>query len=102
MTLTAVWTEADDPPWACVVQGGIGPFSWDEYQELWTHQAFVPLAFRGAVEGLDLLADRLSDGYFQMSDGTVYTLTQRACADLLQAIANKREGYMRYFGPVIA
>lgn len=38
-----------------------------------------------------------NDKYFEFSDGKIFGFTWRAWGDLMQAIVNKREGYMTYY-----
>ena len=38
-----------------------------------------------------------NDNYFKLSDGTSIAFTWRAWGDLLQAIENKQEGYLKWY-----
>lgn len=101
-TLSATWIDGDDPSDVIPIHGGLRPPpSWDEYLNLFPDDLRAVLtAVRDTVLRDQLggrCGDEMNDGYFALSDGRSIAFTQRAWGDLVQSIANKREGYMMYF-----
>ena len=76
--------------------------TWDEYVNQWVEewQPHCRLIRKAIKEGCfigetgESFAD---DHYFKFSDGSSIAFTWRAWGDLMQAIANRREGYMAYY-----
>lgn len=76
--------------------------SWDEYLSGWFEDIQPKIkAIRQCIEDNDLVGvcanEICNDVYFKFEDGTIMTFTWRAWGDLMQAIINKREGYMTYY-----
>lgn len=105
--VTAEIIEGDGPDDLYVQWGGIDPApSWDEYLESWVEE-FRPviLAMRKAVEEspwMRATADAFCNGhYFALSEPvmgvTNFAFTWRAWGDFMQAIVDKREGYLAYY-----
>lgn len=59
------------------------------------------LLIRQAIEKLGWVGatgeDRANTTAFEFSDGQCWSFSWRAWGDLMQAIVNKQEGYMRYY-----
>lgn len=75
--------------------------TWDEYLSQFVPEArpYVE-AVRRCIEEQDLVGltgEEAQEGHIAFSDGKTLSLTWRAWGDLMQAIVNKREGYMRYY-----
>lgn len=76
--------------------------SWDEYRDLF-YEKYRPHvdALRAEIEARGLVgttADKVcNDHFWRFSDGEEWAFTWRAWGDLMQAIVNKREGYMAYY-----
>lgn len=76
--------------------------TWDEYLSGWFEDIQPKIkAMRQCIEDNDLIgvgANQIcNDIYFKFEDGTIITFSWRAWGDLMQAIVNKREGYMTYY-----
>lgn len=76
--------------------------TWEEYKEdyLVKYRPHLELIKRGIIEmgWMYEKADKISNyWYFNFSDGECWGFSWRAWGDLMQAIVNKREGYMTYY-----
>ncbi len=76
--------------------------SWNEYVDYYHDHFHVKLKLiKQALTEMDLIgttADKICNNiYFDFSDDTNITYTWRAWGDLMQAIINKKEGYMKYY-----
>lgn len=98
-----IHTDHREVPCEGIITGGLQEAcSWNEYLNLYKkeyHQHFrlIKLAFKklGWIgETAEMLANQTS---FTFSDGSTWGFTWRAWGDLMQAIVNKKEGYMRYY-----
>lgn len=91
-SLTARWVPGDGPDDAETVIGGDPRRPrWREYREGWQDPR-VPDALRVAVPR-NMDASQVADGHFVLSDGRSFSLSTRACGDLMQAILDVRSGY---------
>jgi hypothetical protein len=86
-----------------VILGGVDPAEhWEEYLDSFKdkYQPHVQL-IRSAIEALGWVGDtaekRANDVSFHFSDGEVWDFTWRAWGDLMSAIVDKKEGYMKYY-----
>ena len=86
-----------------VLAGGIDPPpSWQEYLDDFKDE-YQPhfLAIRECVlkEGIQgtTAGGMANDHYFKCSDDSMWAFTWRAWGDLMQSIADKREGYVAYY-----
>lgn len=86
-----------------IISGGL-PFNptWDEYLEIYLKAFHERLKLiKECIISNNLVgvkADAFcNDNYFEFSDGRKIAFTWRAWGDLMQAIVNKREGYMKYY-----
>lgn len=86
-----------------VIIGGTDPAeSWEEYHGNFKdeYKPHVEL-IRSAIEALGWVGDtaekRANDTSFHFSDGEVWDFTWRAWGDLMSAIVDKKEGYMKYY-----
>ena len=76
--------------------------TWEEYLKNFKEE-FQPRikGVKECIEGNGLvgaLAGNIcNDHYFSFEDGQTLSFTWRAWGDLMQAIVNKQEGYMRYY-----
>jgi len=75
--------------------------SWGEYVNMFTdkYQPHV-LLIKKAIEENGMIGYTGQDAqeyYFEFSDGEIWGYTWRAWGDLMQAIVNKREGYITYY-----
>jgi len=101
--LTCRLTGAEIPD-SCVIISGGNPSNpdWDEYlseyKKEW--QPYI-LAIKECIEKDKLVgttgSEMANDHYFLFSDGKSIAFTWRGWGDLMQAIVNKREGYMQYY-----
>ena len=75
--------------------------SWDEYITSCTDEMRPYVrAIRGYIEDNDMIGmtgQQQNRLYFAFDDGTEITYSWRAWGDLMQAIVDEREGYMRYY-----
>lgn len=86
-----------------VISGGLknNP-TWKEYLKdvKYSYRPHFRL-IRRAIIDLDWVGEtgaaKANNYYFHFSDGTYMGFTWRAWGDLMQAIVNKREGYMQYY-----
>lgn len=75
--------------------------SWEEYLAEYNDE-YKPhvLLLRKCIEENGLIGETgqfADDLAFKFSDGQIWGFTWRAWGDLMQAIVNKREGYMAYY-----
>jgi len=77
--------------------------SWDEYLDRFDDK-FVPhfKLIKQVLEKSNHIGDTGEDQQnlgisFKFSDGNHFSFTWRGWGDLMQAIVNKREGYMKYY-----
>jgi len=83
--------------------GGITPApSWDEYLDSFNDIGKeVVTAVRACIEENNMVGakagDVCNDTWFEMDNGKSVTFTWRGWGDLMQAIVDKREGYMAYY-----
>ena len=86
-----------------VVMGGMDPPpSWDEYLAQFSDKLQPHMvALREHIESSGLLgrtADTIcNEHFFRFSDGAEVAFTWRAWGDLMQAVVDKREGYLEYY-----
>lgn len=85
-----------------LLDGGLESLSWDEYLDDFTEE-FQPhvLLMKKCIEENNLVgakADKMaSDWCFKSSDGYIFSLSWKAWGDFMQAVVNKKEGYMAYY-----
>jgi hypothetical protein len=78
------------------------PETWEEYLSDFTDE-YKPhvIALKEYIEKEEGLmystGQDADDWYFVFSDGEVWCYSWRAWGDLMQAIVNKKEGYMKYY-----
>lgn len=94
--------EADDENNLTMFGGDTSNPTWDEYLSMFKPEwpeRFEAVRECVEREGLtDTCADEFcNDNQFRISDGSRVSFSWRGWGDLLQAIAGKREGYMRYY-----
>lgn len=75
--------------------------TWEEYLSKF-EEGFIPRAqlLRKCIEENGLVgrtAEETSDLWFKFSDGEIWGFSWRGWGDLMQAIVNKKEGYMAYY-----
>lgn len=76
--------------------------SWDEYLADYKDE-FQPhvILMKKCIEENNLVGETggkmANDWCFKFSDGYVFTLSWRAWGDFMQAVVNKKEGYMAYY-----
>jgi|SRR5690554_2559666 len=96
-----VTSEAHDN--TSVIYGGYeGGYTWDEYLDTFKSK-FKPHfeLIRKAIEKLDWVGktagEMANDVEFVFSDGVIIAFTWRAWGDLMAAIVDKGENYMKYY-----
>jgi hypothetical protein len=100
--LTLEVTEiADDHPNTRIIAGGDpGNPLWDEYYQdtIDEYKPHMSLIKEWVLEQDKIpTGEDLNGEYFVFSDGLAIGFTWRGWGDLAQAIANKKEGYMKYY-----
>lgn len=76
--------------------------SWEDYVNDFKDE-YKPhiILIKEAIEKLnwigEVAGDKANDTSFKFSDGQVWGFSWRAWGDLMQAIVNKNEGYMKYY-----
>ena len=75
--------------------------TWEEYLDKFNEE-FRPraLLLRKSIEENSLVgctAEETTDLWFKFSDGEIWGFSWRGWGDLMQAIVNKKEGYMAYY-----
>ena len=103
ITIHAEIIKGATPENAHIIGGGLpnNP-NWDEYLSDYTPEWHPHIiAIRNAIEKSSFMRATgeqfCNDHYFKLSDGSCWGFTWRAWGDLMQAIINKREGYMNYY-----
>ncbi len=75
--------------------------TWDEYIKIWKSKYRPHLCLiRDVIIANNWVGEtgEFQNGFcFEFSDGIALGFTWRAWGDLMQAIVNKREGYMKYY-----
>lgn len=92
-----------EDPKSVIIEGGdpSNP-TWEEYLNRWKEefQSYV-VAIKEILEKENLIgtsaAAICNDVYFLFEDGTQIGFTWRGWGDLMQAIIDKKEGYMKYY-----
>jgi hypothetical protein len=85
-----------------MIGGNSRNLTWDEYLNQFKedYQPHVLIIWK-SIEENSLIGETgqsfANDHSFQFSDGEIWTFTWRAWGDLMQAIVNKREGYIAYY-----
>ena len=85
-----------------ILCGGLsGNLSWNEYIDLFTEdtQKRLLLIKNFIIDNhlLGMTGEWQNNKYFKFSDNIILSFTWRAWGDLMQAIINKREGYIKYY-----
>ncbi|KKN13197.1 hypothetical protein LCGC14_1008950 [marine sediment metagenome] len=74
---------------------------WDEYirQYKRKYKPYIRLIRKYIIENklIGITGDQQNEWAFEFSDGANLGFSWRAWGDLMQAIVNKREGYMTYY-----
>ena len=91
----------DDKSYRALWGGDSSNPSWEEYLNDWKEE-YKPhvLLVRKSIEENGLIGETgqfQDDLAFKFSDGEIWGFTWRAWGDLMQAIVDKREGYMAYY-----
>ena len=95
-------TKAEPEDYAPIMGGNSDNPTWAEYLKDYKtkYKPNIRLVRRALIE-MDLIGECASewanDLYFVFSDGTNIGFSWRAWGDLMQAIVNKKEGYMTYY-----
>lgn len=86
------------------IMGGDGSNpTWEEYllgfkEEFWPHLEMIKTAIKeNGLLGITGEEKQDRGISFKFSDGTHFGFSWRAWGDLMQAIVNKKEGYMKYY-----
>ena len=102
LTLTIQHPCCNDEDCTAILGGNNKNPSWEEYVNLWKDE-YQPhlLLLKKAVEELGWVGETgesIANYYcFHFSDGVKWGYTWRAWGDLMQAIVDKKEGYMKYY-----
>lgn len=103
LTLEILYNNADE---CQIISGGDSSNpTWEKYlsgfyKEFHPHLELVKTAILDYKNGLYQITGEEKQNLgvsFKFSDGTHISFTWRGWGDLMQAIVNKREGYMRYY-----
>lgn len=86
----------------CISGGDSTNPSWEEYFDGWEKEfqpyiaAIKEVLIESNLVGISA-SDICNDIWFSFEDGNKVSFTWRAWGDLMQAIIDKREGYMKYY-----
>ena len=85
-----------------VISGGMQtPLSWTEYLKIWNKEGRKRMILiSNYIKDRNLIGNTgewQNNMYFRFSDNEEWGFTWRAWGDLMQAIVNKKEGYMKYY-----